>query len=163
MATSLSKIKSLSEPPAPPKKKRQLSPEELNNFSNWVKSGDTKEMAYDLAKRGLVNASQLMEEKQPSIVTALNSKSVQSSWKNAAIINILQRARQFGIKTPTELIANKDVLIDKPEFKQAINHAAFKQIHPNFWEIVGGIYKDQIDKENNTFPTCIFTIRTKEK
>ena len=146
MATSLAKITSLSKTEPPIKKRGKLTPEQLNNFANWVKSGDSKEISVDLAKRGLVNASQLIEEKQPGLVTALNSKSVQSSWKPAAIINILQRARQFGINSPTELIANKDVLMQK-EYKDAINHPMFKQIHPNFWSVVGDIYQEQLSKE----------------
>lgn len=131
----------------PPAKLRRLSADEMNAFVNWIPSNDTKAMSSDLAKRGLVNASQLIEEKQPKIVTGQNSRAVQSSWKTAAILNILQKAREFGIRTPKELMANKDVLMQK-EYKDAINHPMFKQIHPNFWEVVGSLYKERLDNEN---------------
>lgn len=130
----------------PPLKK--LTPEEMNRFANWIPSGDSKAMAADLGKRGLIGASQLIEDQQPAIVTAGNSKASQSSWKPAVILNILQKARQFGLKNPTELLANKDVLIDNPDYKAAVNHPTFNQIHPNFWQVVSNLYKDQLAKEN---------------
>lgn len=129
-----------------PAKLRQLSADEMNQFTNWIPSRDTKEMSADLAKRGLVNASQLIEDKQPKIVTNENSRGIQSSWKTAAILNILQRARELGIKNPTELVANKDVLMQK-EYKDAINSPTFMQIHPNWWNVVGDLYKERLSKE----------------
>ncbi len=134
------------EEPLPPL--RKLTPEEASRFANWIPSYNTKEMATDLGRRGLLNASQLIEEVQPNLVTAATSKSVQSSWKPAAIVNILQKAREFGIRTPQELIANKDVLMQK-EYKDAINHPEFKRIHPNFWNVVGELYKERLQKESS--------------
>ena len=132
----------------PPTPLRQLSPDELNKFANWIPSGDSKAMAADLGKRGLIGADQLINDIQPGIVTATNARATQSAWKPAVILNILQKARQFGLKNPQELLANKDVLIDNPDYKKAVNHPFFSQVHPNFWPTVAGIYKDQLDKEN---------------
>jgi hypothetical protein len=135
-------------PPATPLKK--LTPEQLNAFTNWIPSGDSKAMAADLGKRGLIGADQLINDIQPNIITAGSARATQSAWKPAVILNILQKARQFGLKTLTELLANKDVLIDNPDYKKAVNHPMFQQIHPNWWQTIAGIYKDQLNKENAT-------------
>lgn len=133
----------------PSTKLRQLSTDEMYAFANWIPSGDSKEMSTDLAKRGLVNASQLIEEKQPKIITTENTRSIQSSWKTAAILNILQKARQIGIKDEKELLANKDILMQK-EYKDAINNPTFKVIHPNWWDVVGKLYKERLDNETKS-------------
>jgi hypothetical protein len=128
---------------------RRLSQEELSNFSNWIPSNDSKEMASDLSKRGLHGATGLITEQQSPIITGQNSKSYQSSWKTAAIQRIISKARELGLKTPTEVMANKNVLIPT-EYKAAINDPFFNQIHSNFWDVVNGIYKDQLNKEATT-------------
>lgn len=133
----------------PSTKLRQLSPDEMNSFVNWLPSRDSKDLSTDLGKRGLINASQLIEEKQPKIVTGQNSRAIQSSWKTAAILNILQKAREFGIKDEKELLANKDVLMQK-EYKDAINDPTFKVIHPNWWDVVGKLYKERLDNETKS-------------
>ena len=133
----------------PSTKLRQLSPDEMNSFVNWIPSKDSKDLSTDLGKRGLINAAQLIEEKQPKIVTGQNSRAIQSSWKTAAILNILQKAREFGIKDQNELLANKDILMQK-EYKDAINDPTFKVIHPNWWDVVGKLYKERLDNETKS-------------
>ncbi len=135
---------SLLPPENTPKKK--YTEEELFKFSNWIPSGDNKQMASDLSRRGLQNATQLFLD-SPDTKTFNGLRNAQSDWKPAAIQQILMRAKMAGIKDETEMLANKSYLTNG-RFKEALNHEVFNQIHPNFWKVVSSIYKDQLSKES---------------
>ena len=128
--------------PTPPKK---LTPAQLEAFGNWIPGGDTKAIASDLAKRGLTNATNLFVDR-PNTSTPQGVANAESDWKPAAIQQILMRARAAGITDPTTFLANKNYL-SNGTFKDALNHPEFLKIHPNFWAIASGIYKDQLAKE----------------
>jgi len=135
---------SLLPPENTPKKK--YTEEELFKFSNWVQGGDTKTIASDLAKRGLLNATQLYID-SPNTSIKGGIQNAQSDWKPAAIQDILMKARAAGMKDEMEITANKAYLTNG-KFKDALNHDVFNRLHPNFWKVVSGIYKDQLAKES---------------
>lgn len=110
--------------------------DELTTFADWTGSkGDTKVIAKDLMKRGLIGAEQIFNA-GVDIKDASSIKNSQADWKPAAIQQILANARRLNLRKPEEILANKDVLISNPRFKDAINNPYFKQIHPNFWNII---------------------------
>lgn len=125
---------------------KKYTEDELFKFSNWVEGGDTKAIASDLSKRGLLNATQLYVD-SPNTSIKGGVQNAQSDWKPAAIQQILMKARAAGMKNLMDIKANKEYLTSG-NFKDALNHPTFNQIHPNFWDVVGGIYKDQLSKEN---------------
>ena len=105
-------------------------------FGDWTDSnGDTKIAAKSLMDLGLIGADQVFYEK-PDISTRSGVINSQSDWKPAAIEQILQNAYKLGIRKPEEVMANKDVLIGNPRFRDAINNPVFAQIHPNFWQVI---------------------------
>lgn len=113
-----------------------VAQDENQKFGNWTGQGDTKAMAEDLGKRGLVGADQLLFENQDtSSADAIKNKN-QSDWKVAMIQNVLTNAKKFGIRTPEALLANKNVLIGNPKWVDAVNNPAFNNIHPNFWSVI---------------------------
>lgn len=124
---------------------KKYTEDELFRFSNWIPNGDTKAIASDLSRRGLANATQLYLDK-PNTSAINGVQNAQSDWKPAAIQQILMKARAAGMKNLLDIKANKEYLTSG-NFKDALNHPTFNQIHPNFWDVVGGIYKDQLSKE----------------
>lgn len=117
-------------------KKPVLPPQDLlQKFGNWTGQTDTKVMAEDLIKRGLVGGEQLRYD-QPNTSTAEGIRNAQSDWKVAAIQDILSNARKFNLRKPEEVLANKNVLISNPKWRDAINNDSFKTIHPNFWNVI---------------------------
>ena len=121
--------------------------EEITRFGNFA-GEDTMGIAKDLARRGMVGASQLLTD-HPDISSKSGIVNAQSDWKPSAISSMLMQAKRLGLKTPTEIAANKEALMGKldPRYKEALNHQTFNQIHPNFWETFNGILKDQYAKE----------------
>lgn len=112
-----------------------LDQDALSRFSNWTGQTDTKVMAHDLMKRGLVGADQLYFDSVDT--TSPNSiRKSQSDWKVAAIQNILMNAKKLNLRKPEEIMANRHILIDNPTWKEGINNPAFKQVHPNFWQVI---------------------------
>jgi hypothetical protein len=111
--------------------------QELEDFGNWTGQTDTKVMAADLLKRGLVNAHQLIQDNpnQDDGNSIINS---QSDWKPAAISTIVSNARKYNLRTPEELDANRKVLMNSlpPRLQDAINDPRFLQIHPNWWSVI---------------------------
>lgn len=109
--------------------------DEFQKFGNWTGQTDVKLMAKDLLRRGLIGAEQLVMEnvniKSPDAI-----RKAQSDWKVSAIQEILARARKFNLRTPAEVLANKDVLLTNPMWKEGVNNWAFKNVHPNFWNII---------------------------
>lgn len=120
-----------------PTKTPTVTPEELSNFGNWTGQADTKVMAADLAKRGLIGASQLITD-SPDKSNPNNIINSQSDWKPAAIAKIVSNARRYNLRKPEELLANKKVLMNTldPRIQDAINDKRFQQIHPNFWQVI---------------------------
>lgn len=148
--------KSKTPPPPPPKRAPSLPPltdEQLAKFSNFADSGDTKAKAAYLAKKGLIGADQLLTD-HPDITSKNGIINAQSDWKPSAISLMLARARSLNLKTPTEIKANQAALIGAlPErLQQAINHPAFSQIHPNYWQTFDSILKDRYASETTTQP-----------
>ena len=128
--------------------KKPLTDEELQKFGDFAGTTDTKEIAKYLMKKGLVGASQLYTD-TPNIATKEGIVNSQSDWKPAAMSKMLARARMLGLKTPTEIAANKAALIGALDdrIKQAISKPEFEQIHPNWWSTFDSILKDQYAKE----------------
>ena len=142
-----------------PPKPQPLSEEQLMAFGNFAGTPDTKETAKYLMKKGLVGADQLYTD-HPDITTKNGIINSQSDWKPAAISHMLIRARQLGLKTPTEIEANKVALMGSmpDRLKQALNHPTFAQIHPNFWQTFNGILKDRYDNETASTQPQMATI-----
>jgi hypothetical protein len=136
---------------APP----MLSEAELRAFANYGGTTDPKGKAAYLASKGLVGASQILTD-HPDVSTEKGIINAQSNWKTSAIEAMLMQARKMGLKTPTQLSNNKAGLMSAidPRIKEALNHPAFNQIHPNFWETFNGIVKDQYDNEAAAAPAA---------
>lgn len=131
-------------------KPKKLSPEELDRFANYIPSGQLTDIAKDLNRRGLKNADQITN----AAVTADTSTNKgigasQGAWKPAAFVKLIEKARAAGIKSPAELMANKDYLLSglDERYKSAINTDVFNQVHPNWWEKVSEVYMEQLKKE----------------
>ena len=121
--------------PAPPPP--SSTPEEIAQFGNWTGQTDTKLMAHDLAKRGLMNADQLiMDNPNPNDPNSVRNS--QGDWKPAAIEKIVANARKYNLRKPEEIMANKKVLMNSldPRIQEAINNPYFNQIHGNFWQVL---------------------------
>lgn len=122
-------------PPPTEDPKIKLEQDTLRRFGNWTGQTDTKVMAADLKKRGLIGAQQLIDD-QPNVNSASSIRNAQSDWKVNAIQEILANAKRYGLRTRAQVMANKDLLLNKPEWKDAINNDSFKSVHPNFWNII---------------------------
>lgn len=129
-----------------------ISPEELQQFGNWTGQQDSRVMAQDLMKRGLINANQLADE-QVSLGAGAGIRNAQSAWKTGLIQEILSNARKYNLRTPTEVNANRNVLVQNPRWKAAVNDPYFNHVHPNFWNIItDSILPEQyakFDKQNS--------------
>lgn len=134
--------------PALPPKPRPLTDEELMAFGNFAGTTDVKQMASHLGKKGLIGASQLIAD-NPNLSTREGITNTQADWKTSAFSKLLIQARKFGLKTPTEITANKEALMASldPRIKDALNHPDFQNIHPNFWETFSSVLKDQYANE----------------
>jgi hypothetical protein len=121
----------------------------LFKFGAFGGGGDTKAVAAYLMKKGLRGAEQMFRD-HPDISTREGIINAQSDWKATAISRMLMRARQAGLRTPTEIKANREALMQSndPKIVEALKHPAFNQIHPNFWETFDSVLKDQYDAEN---------------
>lgn len=108
---------------------------ENQKFGNWTGQTDTKVMAQDLKRRGLIGAQSLIED-SPNVNDPNSIRNSESDWKVAAIQQILSNAKKLNLKSPEAINANRDVLIDNPKWKDAINNSYFNHIHPNFWSII---------------------------
>ena len=120
-----------------PKKPKPPTPEELKNFGNWAGTTDTKVMAQDLSKRGLIGADQIITD-NPNTNDPNSIRNSQSDWKPSAIMSITANARKYGLRKPEELAANRKLLMNSldPRIQQALNDPYFQQIHPNFWQVI---------------------------
>lgn len=107
-----------------------------NKFGDWAGSQDTKVIGKKLMDLGLTGADQIYYD-NPNVSTRNGVINSQGDWKPAAISQILENAQRLGIRTPEELMANKDVLIGNPKFRDAINNPVFNNLHPNFWQVIG--------------------------
>ena len=110
--------------------------DELRRFGNWTGQTDTKVMAKDLMRRGLQGAEQLYFEGKPDIKNPQNVRNAQNDWKVSAVQEILANARKLNLRKPGEVLANKDVLLTTPSWKEGVNNWAFKNVHSNFWDII---------------------------
>ena len=120
-----------------PKPKPDYTPEDLRAFGNLTGQTDTKVMAKDLSKRGLLGADQLIMD-NPNTNDPNSVVNSQGDWKPAAIEKIVANARKYNLRTPEEIVANKKVLMNSldPRIQDAIKDPRFDQIHPNFWQVL---------------------------
>lgn len=114
---------------------KKLPQDDLARFGNWTGQTDTKVMAADLKRRGLIGAQQLIED-APNVNDPNSIRNSQSDWKTAAIQQILSNAKKFNLRTPEEINANRNVLVGNKNWADAINSKDFNVIHPNFWQVV---------------------------
>lgn len=105
-------------------------------FGDWTgTNGDTKAMAKDLMNRGMTGSDQIYFQ-TPDTSTRDGVTKSRSDVIPAAISQILQNAHNLGIRDSTTALANKNVLLSSPLFKDTVNNPNFKLIYPNFWDIV---------------------------
>lgn len=124
-----------------------ISQDDLQKFGNWTGKTDTKEIAADLMKRGLVGANQLVND-NPDITSANGIRNAQSDWKIAAIQDIVANARKYNLRSPEAVMANKHLLVSNPNWRAAIEDPYFNHIHPNWWStITHSILPEQYAKE----------------
>lgn len=118
-------------------KPNTATPQQLADFGNWTGQTDTKVMAKDLSKRGLIGADQLLAD-NPNMNDKDSIRNSQSDWKPAAIALIVANARKYNLRKPEELSANRELLLNSldPRIKDAIKNPYFTQIHPNFWNVL---------------------------
>jgi hypothetical protein len=130
------------------KRPTPLADDELKKFGVFGGSPDVKNQALYLVKKGMVGAGQIVGDK-PDLSTREGITNSQGNWKPAAISAMLVKARQLGLQTPTEIMANKAAVMSSldPRIKDAINHPAFSQIHPNFWPTFTSVMDDQYKAE----------------
>lgn len=133
---ALNSLPPISKGMIPPTGDPTLQQDENQKFGNWTGGTDTKIKAKDLMRRGLIGADQMFNEDQSNLKSGSQIRNAQSDWKIAAIQNILSNAKKFGITKPEEVLANKNVLIGNERWVDAINNQSFKNIHPNFWNII---------------------------
>lgn len=133
----------------------KLTDEQLKKFADFAGTGDTKEIAKYLMKKGLAGAEQLYTD-HPDISSAQGIINAQSDWKAAAISKMLMRARSLGIKTPTQVKANQEALLGglDERYRTAIRHPAFSQIHPNFFQKFSEILGDRYTAESAPAPVA---------
>lgn len=118
------------------------------SFGNWTGDFDTKTMAKDLMKRGMIGADQIFFQ-TPDTSTRNGITRSRSDVIPAAISQILQNAHNLGLKSPEAILANKNVLLANPLFRDTVNNPGFAQIYPNFWDIVAkSIFPEQLAKYN---------------
>lgn len=128
-------------------KKPTPDQDKFQKFGNWTGQTDTKVMAQDLFKRGLIGADQLVSD-NPNTSSGDAIRNAQSDWKVAAVQDILANARKFNLKKPEEIMANKNALISNPAWRDAINNTSFNTLHPNFWSVIThSILPEQYAKE----------------
>ena len=153
--SSLSTMKTLSggDKPKPKPTPPPLTDAQLKKFGEFAGTGDTKQIAAYLMKKGLINGGQLYTD-HPDLSSPNGIINAQSDWKPAAISAMLVRARKLGLKTPTEIKANQTALFGALDQRVAegIKHPAFSQIHPNFWQTFDSILKDRYASEATTAP-----------
>lgn len=127
-----------------------VQPNKFEKFGNWTGQTDTKVMAADLMKRGLIGAGQLLYD-NPNLNSADAIRNAQSDWKIAAIQKILSRARELNFRNPETINANKNALMStiNPQYRDAINSQDFQTIHPNFWSVIThSLIPEQYAKED---------------
>lgn len=128
-------------------------PENSKRFGNWADTTDTKVMANDLAKRGLIGSDQLVLD-QPNKADVNSVVNSQGDWVVSAIPKILIKAYEKGIRNPTVFLApeNRDYLLSglDPRIKDAIKNPVFLRNHPNFWNVLSdSVLPQQWAKEEN--------------
>jgi len=136
----------------PTKKDVPLEQGASEKFANWTGQQNTKVMAQDLMKRGLVGANQLVYEDQDVSSTDSITKKNKSDWIPAAIQKILQNAYAKNLRTPTEIINNKTYLLGglNKGVQDAINSDTFNNIYKNFWNVItDSILPEQYAKFDN--------------
>jgi len=126
-------------------------PTPTSNDFNWGKEGDaidSKAAANYLKQKGLVGADQIVEA-QPNLADANSIRNNQGDWKVSAVQQILANAKKFNLRKPEEILANKNVLVGNPKWRDAINNPSFSVIHPNFWStITDKILPEQYAKDD---------------
>ena len=147
MATSkkpLTAMKSLAEKGGGDDKNKPLSDEQLKKFADFAGTGDTKEIAKYLMKKGLKGAEQLYTD-HPDISSPQGILNAQSDWKASAISKMLMRARSLNLRTPAQVKANQEAILGglDERYRAAIKHPAFNQIHPNFNQTFASILEDR--------------------
>lgn len=122
-------------------------PKDEFSFGNVGDAIDSKEAARYLQKKGLIGAGQIIES-NPDINDANSIRNTQGDWKIAAMQQIVQNAKKFGLTKPEEILANKDVLVGNPRWKDAINNSSFQTIHPNWWSLIAhSIIPEQMSRD----------------
>ncbi len=148
-------------------KKSPATTEQVNNFSVLGGTSDIKGQAVYLGKRGLIGTSNLLMDNHPlttgegsfdtksGVVNKKGLLAAQSVWIPSAMSTMLGAARKMNLRTPTELKANREALLGSltPEYKEALNHPAFAQNYPNYWDTFNNVISDQYSKETN--PTVV--------
>lgn len=117
-------------------------------FGNWTGQMDVSKMWDDLKKRGLIGA-QTGVEGQPSNPNDPNSvRNASADWKVTAIQHILANAKRLDIRTPEAYDANMDALTSTldPKYRDALKNESFKQIHPNWDNVIKQILTEQHSK-----------------
>lgn len=127
-----------------------LTQDPYQKFGNWTGQDDTRVMAQDLMKRGLIGADQLLSS-NPNPNDPNSIRNAQGDWKVNAIQSILAKARELNLRKPEEVNANRNVLMGKlnSQYRDAINSQSFNTIHPNFWSVItNSLLPDQYAKED---------------
>lgn len=112
-----------------------ISQTDLEKFGNWTGQTNNRVMAKSLMDMGLLGADQLLFD-QVDTSSADKIRNAQSDWELSATQNILRNAKKFGIRTPEQVEANKDILIGNAKWAEGINSDSFKNVHGNYWDII---------------------------
>lgn len=141
--------------------------EQVNNFGV---SGDVGAARASLLRSGmqgipLPNSSQdwaakaqgaSVNDKEGLTYGALQQQSAEfnkpSNWVPLQTAHIMKRARALGIRTPDQINANMDVLLQDTPYKEAVKHPDFKKIYPNFWDVIKGEVEKGYKAETPTNP-----------
>ncbi len=158
MATSkkpLAAMKSLAEKGGGDDKNKPLSDEQLKKFADFAGTGDTKEIAKYLMKKGLKGAEQLYTD-HPDISSPQGILNAQSDWKASAISKMLMRARSLNLRTPAQVKANQEAILSglDERYRTAVKHPAFKQIHGNFDDVFNTLLQERYAAESAPAPVA---------
>ncbi len=130
------------------KKLPTLTPEQLNDFSNFSGSTDVSVINKTLSKYGL-KGSDYLNQPYTGTPDASNPNSItgaQQDWIGSTTSRAIANARKLGIP-PEAFEANKEVIFGKDRYSDTIfNNKDFARMYPNYMQTVGSIYKDRLSK-----------------
>ena len=131
--------------------KRELTKDELDEFSNYSGKGGKVAVVKDLNKKldeyGLKGAGLLYQPIQDDLTKGDNVSNIHQDWIATAASRAIAKAKSLGIPpTPEAFEVNKKVIFGNDKYADTIlNNKEFQRMYPNYISVVSHIYKDRND------------------